>query len=855
MPRTALSIAIAGSLAGPFVASAAALADVVINEVLGSTAGSDAEYVELYNRGDRPTDIGGWTLTLYDSDAGDNFGTPDGESPYTVPPGTMLAPGEFFLFANARAQELFMLRADQDLPANAIENSAYTLVMADAGGAVRQNAYLSDGGEGDAANLAGQLIAANLSFKPDGDNVAPGFTRRPDGADAFARLAFEVPDPSQTPTSSAGEPPGPVNLTSIMAIQGAGHTSPLLGEMVMTEGVVTAVDSNGFYLQDVNGDDDPATSDALLVFTGAAPEVTVGQLLRLTGEVGEFTPGGSRSRNLSTTQLGGATIELIGNAELPAPVIMGLAGRPAPTENIDDDAFASFDPDSDGIDYFESLEAMRVTVPQPLAIAATNRFGELFTVADGGTAATGLSERGTLNIAPDDFNPEKIQIDVDSGVLADFELPSVAAGAALADVTGVIGYGFGNFEVIPTQAFAVLQPSALQPSIGDVERGEGRLTVATYNVLNLDANDADEDDGGDSDVADGRFQTIAGHIVSNLGSPAIVALQEIQDDNGSVNDEVTSAEATLQALADAVSAAGGPAYAIVDTPGLVPASVGGQPGGNIRVAYLYDPARVELLGEAMPLVDPADQAVDVMNPFFGSRIPLVVEFRVGERTLTLVNAHLSSKGGSAPILGLAQPFEALQEDIDVNGSLDERRLQAAAIAAFVAERLGADERAAIMVLGDLNEFEFVSPVQDLLGAQLVNTTEAIDERERYSFIFQGNSQQIDHVLVSPAIADGADVDVVHVNVEFPASAARGSDHDPVLVSIELADEPVQPPSGSADLNADDRVDAHDLRLFLHAFPSSEGDSRYLAAADLDADGHVNGTDLRLFLTAFVEALE
>ena len=122
---------------------------------------------------------------------------------------------------------------------------------------------------------------------------------------------------------------GPIATSAtIPELQGAGHISPFLGQLVATAGIVTAVDSNGFYLQDADGDGDIATSDAIFVFTGSTPGVASGDAANVTGTVSEFTPGGASTRNLSTTQISSPeiTVESSGNA-LPAAVILGQNGR------------------------------------------------------------------------------------------------------------------------------------------------------------------------------------------------------------------------------------------------------------------------------------------------------------------------------------------------------------------------------------------------------------------------------------------------------------------------------------------------------------------------------------------------
>lgn len=167
-----------------------------------------------------------------------------------------------------------------------------------------------------------------------------------------------------------------------------------------TQGIVTAVDNIGFYMQDADGDDDIGTSDAIFVFTSSAPSVLIGDFIEVTGSVSEFTPGGTSTRNLSTTQIsGGVSITVLSSGlQLPFPIILGPGGRIPPSEVYHVDNLETYDPENYGVDFFESLEGMLVAVPNPIVIAGTNRFGEIFAVANRGQDATGLSERGTLNL-------------------------------------------------------------------------------------------------------------------------------------------------------------------------------------------------------------------------------------------------------------------------------------------------------------------------------------------------------------------------------------------------------------------------------------------------------------------------
>ena len=242
--------------------------------------------------------------------------------------------------------------------------------------------------------------------------------------------------------------PGEPGTVPIYTIQGESHLSPFEGENVVTTGIVTAVSTSGFYLQDATGDDNDATSDAIFVFLGdeprSEPTVSVGDEVKVRGPVSEFVPGGADTGNLSTTQIFRPGYEVLSRDNpLPSPVLLVQGGRTPPTEVIDDDRSEQYNlnagegdyqPLEDGVDFYESLEAMRVTLEGAQAVGPTTRFGEIFTILEA-SGATGLSERGTLNISPDDFNPERIQVDEDED-LFDLDFPQVDVGALLTDVDG-----------------------------------------------------------------------------------------------------------------------------------------------------------------------------------------------------------------------------------------------------------------------------------------------------------------------------------------------------------------------------------------------------------------------------------
>jgi hypothetical protein len=360
--------------------------------------------------------------------------------------------------------------------------------------------------------------------------------------------------------------------------------------------------------------------------------------------------------------------------------------------------------------------------------------------------------------------------------------PAVNVSDRLSSVVGVLGYDFGNFEILPTEAVAVT-PGGLERQTTTLASGGETLTLASYNIENFHPG---------SPAA--QIATLGAHIAVNLGRPDIIGLQEVQDNTGPTDDGVVEATASYETLIAAIVAAGGPAYKFFD---IAPENNqdGGQPGGNIRVGYLYNPARVNLVtrpgGDAITTNAVVEGRLELspgrirpIDPaFVESRKPLAAEFVFNGQRIFTINNHFSSKSGSNAFFGRFQP--------PLNAGEEQRTQQAQVNRSFVERLLTTNPDARVVVHGDLNEFQFLTPLQTLEFRAdgepvLFNLTNTLPDNERYSYNFEGNAQALDHVLVTQSLLGKAEYQAVHVNSEFFDQA---SDHDPVIARFQLANVP------------------------------------------------------------------
>ncbi|GAA3980920.1 hypothetical protein GCM10023085_74040 [Actinomadura viridis] len=588
-------------------------------------------------------------------------------------------------------------------------------------------------------------------------------------------------------------------------IQGAGHLSPLKGAAVArVPGVVTALTGNGFWMQDPAPDRSDATSEGIFVFTRTRPSVAPGDAVRVDGRVSEFRAGGTRSAALSRTEIDATrTVLEARGVPLPPPVTLGPGGRRAPGAVIDGDdrggpgrdaeTGGRFDPVRDALDFYESLEGMRVRVTDAVA-AGPSRDGEIPVLPAGGAGAGVRTARGGVLERASDANPERVLLD---DALA--PLPAMNVGDRLPGAAdGVLDYGFGAFRLLPTATPRRQDGGLARESTRPA--GAGELAVATADLGGLSP-----------DAPSERFAALAADLVEGLRSPDLVAITGLRDNSGADDDGTVAADQTVAEVITAISAAGGPGYDWRSVPPRDNAD-GGEPGANDHVGFLFRTDRglgfvdrpaggavgPPADGSAAPgSPDPATTPVRaVRDGSRGVRLslspgriapgdaawsrtgkPVAGELTwQGTRIFVVAAKWYPRTGDDQPLFGRYQP--------PLRPTEWRREAQARVVAGFVRSVRALDRDANVIVAGDLNEQEFGGPVRTLAeGAGLRDLPASLPEKERYTAVSGGNARALDHVLLSPALARREhEFDIVHRNAEF---ADRAGDHDPAVVRIDM----------------------------------------------------------------------
>jgi predicted extracellular nuclease len=550
-----------------------------------------------------------------------------------------------------------------------------------------------------------------------------------------------------------------VKRTPIHVIQGSGLWSPLAGTGVRTGGVVSGTTRKGFFVQDPDGGEE-GCSHAIFVYSPRR-QPPLGALVEVEGKVVDFLLEESER---PTTQIQVADMRTLDEEGPGLKPIWLTADRLA----LDNAALAA---------YLNSIEGMLVGIESGATfVAPSNPFGD-YVVLPAGTEAVRTRHGGVL------IDPENPQRWYPGFRIVDYSrAPQVDVGSELlSPVVGPLNYRVSSYQIAALGHIRVrpasinVEPAALKPE-------PTRATILTLNGFNLDTRV--EDPGLvkdprrdiDDDVGDGRYRMLAAAIARDAAVPDIVALQEMQDNDGAEMTDVVAADENYQKLIRCVRKVGGPTYDWVDLPPKTGAD-GGQPGGNIRNGFLYNPERVAIVPDSVRRIGEDDSA------FEDSRKPLMVRFRMlgTDRELAVINVHMASKRHQRGIFAPDRP--------GFDPRLEIRVRQASIVRDALVDL--AERGIDYYVTGDFNDFEFSETLRTLLGDESINLIDRLPREERYDYNHRGKSQALMHGIVSKKHADerGMEYEILHGNELIGAEPGqlgdKATDHAYVVARIEL----------------------------------------------------------------------
>lgn len=629
-----------------------------------------------------------------------------------------------------------------------------------------------DGTHGDEHVVDG-IYSASVQVgqcSPSGTRIVPVNIVFASGTHGAAAIRVDVTAPTVVPLS-------------IPQIQGSGSRSPYECLPVTTSGVVTFVKKDGFFLQDPTGDGDPTTSDGVYVYTKSAPPAAaaVGNSVTVSGMVQEYVPSGDPN-SPPLTEITGPTVNLLSSGtQLPDPINIG-----------------SLDPNG-SLEQLERYEGMRVhvdalTVTGPTlgSVDEVNARATSNGLFFGVLPATPRPFREAGIEAPDpvpnppcciprfDGNPERLRVDTSA-------LPSkleVTSGAVVSNITGPLDYGYRTYSIVAEEGITATGNIAAAPLPAP---DAGEFTIASMNLQHFFNN---------AGFAN-RLNKVSLAIRNILRTPDIIGVQEAETPPSPQSSQNSVLELLALKLNEDAVAAGDPApnYETYLDPG-------NDPSG-INVGFLVKPG-ITVNGVTQ---HGNNDTLPGSGQSLNDRPPLVLDASVSnqgetERFYVVVN-HLRSLSGVEIPGGLAQ---------------EKRKGQAEFLANLIQNDLG---NAKIVSIGDYNAYQFNDGYVDVMGTIVGNPAPAdqvalaspdlvdpnltdlltlLDPPQRYSYVYDGTAQALDHVLVSSSMfGDVTRFFYAHNNADFPESyrgdfgrPERYADHDIAVAYFKLPTDHTPP---------------------------------------------------------------
>lgn len=572
---------------------------------------------------------------------------------------------------------------------------------------------------------------------------------------------------------------------TISEIQGITHDSPYKGKEVRdVEGVVTAVYNTkynkGFFMQSLNPDKDNRTSEGIWV--KGFLDVKKGDLVKVNGKVEEIQFSSYDKNSLNTTAINASNVDVLGDNYTVLPYVISSTDI---SNNVSNFSGEVLDVKNNASDYYESLESMLVLVKDPLITGAKEAHGEISVLPDNGNGVINKTNNGGVLYSYNNEQTHRILVGDEfiplrnKKVFKDKSFTPNPGDKFNGDIEGIIAYSFGNYKLYNTKELPEIINSGAKVDTNKYVYDFNKLNVVSYNIENFNY------------LQKGRSEKLANQINTILQKPDIIGLVEVQDDDGDKNTGVTSASKSALSIIEAIEKLGGPKYSYVEVEPINNQD-GGAPGANIRNIILYRVDRLKLKDSNegsntidTKVVEDSKELKLTFNPgrignsseeFKATRKPLIAHFDFNGKDIIVILNHLSSKRSDLPIYGNKKA---------VRYSEVNRIKQAESINKFVKEVLNKNSETTIISMGDMNDFEFSPTISTMEGNELFTVIKELPENERHTYVHQGNSQVLDHILINNKYRGNVNVDVLNINSEFTEHQGSFSDHDPVFIQFEV----------------------------------------------------------------------
>lgn len=571
---------------------------------------------------------------------------------------------------------------------------------------------------------------------------------------------------------------------TVCSVRNRSRVSPFGNRQIDADNVMATVsagnDQNFCLRSPANSNGVTASSTVFIFINGTPVAIRINSTMSIANAISRFAPNNLTDHGLSAARVdNGPVVSILSsNGPLPTTAVVNRNKQIPPATGVSSSTFNDFSPVASNVSFFRSLRKVLMATRSFQIVSTAGSFNRVFKIVSGNIKTANLDSHNALGVDPSSFGPRHIRLRFSDNIHG-FTFPLIGINSGLNGIAKIINCNFNDCRVIIARSFAGrVAPNNLTPRIDALAHNNRRLLITACGILGLSPGSG----SNSHSVTSNHFTTVTRRVVNGLGQPSVVTLRRIRSGDNSAGSKIATTSRALRALISTVTTTNNPACTFLSGPFVAGGTDNNRPNTGVHATCLCSPDQMDFIRNSLTAVNKRK----TNRTFTKTHLPLVTDFRFGNRAIALIGGRFSSGNNDTPVLNARRPFRTHRRSPAIGNSLSRQRTRSLTIRGCIGNLLKAGPSTGIIILNSLGRFRFISPIHSLTtGANLAGLVRALPSGRHCAFVFRNGSRALSRVLIDNKLTAKTRISVIGIGIRFTTAPRQTDSRSPILTEFHF----------------------------------------------------------------------